>query len=168
MILHKTSLRVDQLLIKTHTLLIGTHQLLMWIALQHQIKEDKDTSLRYTTLCICTHIHSIVALVYISLSLSQHCLDLNDYHYSIFISIIIQALRNLVKSSRQRVLTLFNQLDRRLKSADKKEAFIIGHTAEAQRRKTRKHRTNRPLQLPIPEQREVVKTQKGISIHDLV
>ena len=40
---------------------------------------------------------------------------------SLSLSLFVQALRNLVNKSGQRALQIFNDLERRLKSADKKD-----------------------------------------------
>ena len=41
-------------------------------------------------------------------------------------SLFVQALRNLVNKSGQRALQIFNDLERRLKSADKKDQSGVG------------------------------------------
>ena len=58
----------------------------------------------------------------------------------------MQALKNLVNTSRQRIQQLFTDLDRRLKSADKKDQLrVIGEgRADVQKKQKTKTTGNRP------------------------
>ena len=62
----------------------------------------------------------------------------------------LQALRNLVKRSSQRVMEIFNELDRRLKSVeDKKRSEVIGEEGgveKQQRQKQQRQKQQRQKQ----------------------
>ena len=60
--------------------------------------------------------------------------------------IYVQALRNLVNTSRQRIQQLFTELDKRLKSADKKDqSGVIGEgRADVQKKQKTNTTRNRP------------------------
>ena len=62
-----------------------------------------------------------------------------------------QALRNLVKRSRQRAKEIFNELDRRLKSVeDKKRSEVIGEEGGVEKQQRQKTRDLRPPDMSSP------------------